>query len=61
MILSDALDWNKTQIANAKLSVESGVTGPHLEMYQNIIRENEEHNKDIEWALRTLKKEMKNE
>jgi hypothetical protein len=54
MILRDALDWNKTQIENAKQSINDGCYGQRLSDCKKIIEENEQHNKEIEEALEKL-------
>lgn len=55
MILQDALDWNKTMIGNAKQSINDGCYGQTLSDCKQVIRENEQHNKDIEEALEKLR------
>jgi hypothetical protein len=54
MILKDSLDWNKTQIENAKQSINDGCYGQTLADCKKIIEENEQHNKEIEEALKKL-------
>ena len=55
MILQDALDWNKTMIENAKQSIKDGCYGQTLSDCKQVIRENEQYNKDIEEALEKLR------
>ena len=54
MILKDALDWNETQIENAKQSINDGCYGQRLVDCKKIVEENEQHNKEIEEALEKL-------
>lgn len=54
MILKDSLDWNKTQIENAKQSINEGCYGQRLADCKKIIEENEQHNKEIKEALEKL-------
>tara|TARA_R110001592_G_scaffold67_1_gene385 strand:- start:4567 stop:4902 length:336 start_codon:yes stop_codon:yes gene_type:complete len=56
MILKDSLDWNETQIENAKQSINNGCYGQRLADCKKIIEENEQHNQEIEEALEKLMK-----
>lgn len=60
MILRDSLDWNKNQIERAKKEIDAGCCGPELANYEHTIKENEEHNKDIQEALKVLRNHKPN-
>lgn len=58
MILRDSLDWNNNQIERAKKEIDAGCYGPQLANCEHTIKENEEHNKDIEEALKILNSKL---
>lgn len=54
MILKDSLDWNKTQIKNAENAIKEGCKGQALIEYKQVLKDNMQHNKEIEEALEKL-------
>lgn len=58
MILKDALDWNKTQIENAKKSIENGCYGQTLADCKRVIEYNEQYNKEIKKAFEILEERL---
>jgi hypothetical protein len=55
MILQDSLEWNTNQIENAQKSIDNGCYGQRLYSYKQIIKDNEQYNKEIEEALKKLR------
>lgn len=54
MILKDALDWNETQTKNADNAIKEGCKGQKLLEYKQVLKDNMQHNIEIEEALKKL-------